>query len=154
MNQIPTLFLKVTITFIGIIALAICVFILPVGLRQEKMSGYAPIIIGLYAAVIPFFIALYNAVKLLSYIDKNKAFSILSVNCLKYIKYSAIIISLLFAAGMPYIYLVADQDDAPGVLAMALVIDSLSVIVAAGVAVLQKLFQNAVDIKSENDLTV
>ena len=41
----------------------------------------------MYVAAIPFFVALYQAFKLLSYIDKNQAFSELSVKALKKIKY-------------------------------------------------------------------
>jgi hypothetical protein len=45
------------------------------------------IFMDLYAAAIPFYFALYQAFKLLSYIDGNKAFSELSVKALKNIKY-------------------------------------------------------------------
>jgi len=118
------------------------------------MDGYDPILLGMYVPAIPFFIALYQAWKLLSYIDKNKAFSDLSVKALKNIKYCAITISALYAAGIPYIFYVADKDDAPGVAAMGLVIIFASVVIAAFAALLQKLLQNAIEIKSENDLTV
>jgi hypothetical protein len=55
---------------------------------------------------------------------------------------------------MPFIINAADTDDAPGVVAIGLVIIFASAIVAVFAAVLQKLVQNAVNIKSENDLTV
>ena len=60
----------------------------------------------------------------------------------------------MYAAGMPYVFYVADQDDAPGVVAIGLVIIGASFVIATAAAVFQKLVQNAVDIKSENDLTV
>jgi hypothetical protein len=60
----------------------------------------------------------------------------------------------MFAAGMPYIFNVADKDDAPGVVAMALVIIFASLVIGVFAAVLQKLLQSVVAIKSENDLTV
>ena len=92
--------------------------------------------------------------KLLNYIDKNKVFSDASIKALKNIKYSAIAISLLYAAGMPYILYVADKDDAPGVVLIGLVIIFASFVIATAAAVFQRLVQSAVEIKSENDLTV
>jgi hypothetical protein len=55
---------------------------------------------------------------------------------------------------MPYIFYVADKDDAPGVAAIGFAIIGLSFVIAVAAAVFQRLLQNAVDIKSENDLTV
>jgi hypothetical protein len=49
---------------------------------------------------------------------------------------------------------VANKDDAPGVLALALVIIIASAAVSVFAAVLQRLLQNAIAIKTENDLTV
>ena len=112
------------------------------------------VLIDLYASAIPFYFALYQAFKLLSYIDKNKAFSELSVKALKKIKYCAITISILYVLGMPLFYLIAEKDDAPGVIVIGLVIIFASMVIAVFAAVLQKLLQEAIDIKSENDLTV
>jgi hypothetical protein len=78
----------------------------------------------------------------------------LSVRALKNIKYCAITISALYAAGMPYIFYAADRDDAPGVIVIGLVIIFASSVIATFAAVLQKLLQNVVEIKSENELTV
>jgi hypothetical protein len=154
MDRGSTLLLKGVVILIGIAVLALCLFVLPVGIRAEDAGGYRPILVGLYVPAIPFFIALYQALKLLGYIDKNKAFSDLSVKAIDTIKYCAISISVLFAAGMPYIFSVADADDAPGVVALGFVIIFASIVIATFAAVLQKLIQNALDIKSENDLTV
>lgn len=149
-----TLFLKFIISLIGLGVLALCVFALPAGIISDETGAYRPILIGMYVPAIPFFIALFQTLKLLNYIHKNKVFSELSVNALKNIKYCAIAISALYTAGMPYIFYVADQDDAPGVAAIGFVIIFASMVIATAAAVFQKLLQNAVDIKSENDLTV
>ena len=154
MNQGSTLFLKSVIVLIGMVVLAICIFILPTGIRTDQTGYYSPILYGLYVTAVPFFIALYQALKLLSYIDKNKAFTELSVKALKNIKHCAMAISILFASGMPYIYYAADLDDAPGVVAIAFIIIFSSFVIATAAALFQRLFQNAVDIKSENDLTI
>lgn len=154
MKRGSTLFLRGVIVLIGLIVLALCIFALPAGISTDNTGDYRPILLGLYVPAIPFFFALYQSLKLLNYIDKNQAFTVLSVTAFKYIKYCAIAIGLLFMAGMPYIFQVADADDAPGVVLIGLVIAGASFVIATFSALLQKLVQNAVDIKSENDLTV
>ena len=139
---------------LALVVLAICVYVLPVGIATDNVGGYRYILIGLYVAAIPFFVALYQALRLLRYIDQESAFSNLSVKALETIKYCAITITGLFAAGMPYIYIVAERDDAPGVILIGLVITFASLVIATFAAILQRLVQQAVAIKSENDLTV
>src|SRR5258708_8967713 len=57
----------------------------------DLISIYAdPLIIYTYLGTIPFFVALYQAFKLLGYVDGNKVFSQLSVNAVRNIKYCAI----------------------------------------------------------------
>jgi hypothetical protein len=154
MNRGSTLFLKSVIVLIGLAVLGLCVFVLPSLIGTDRTGYYRPILIGMYVPAIPFFIALYQAIKLLNFIDKNKVFSEVSVKALKYIKYCAFAIGALYSMGMPYIYYAADRDDAPGVVAIGLVIIFASVVIAVAAAVFQRLLQNAVDLKSENDLTV
>jgi len=153
-KQPSTLVLRLSILLIGMLILAICVFGIPTTVGSFQLGGYDPILLGLYIPAIPFFIALYQAMKILSYIETKRAFSLSSVNAFRVIKYSALANSGLFALGMPYIFYVADQDDAPGVIAIALSIIFLSLVICAFASVIQKLVQYAVEIKSENDLTV
>lgn len=160
MNRMSTLFLKIAVILIGIPILALCIFLVPeiANYSAELLPNIAYIkylvFIYLYVTAIPFYFALYQAFKLLSYIDKNKAFSGLSVRALKKIKYCAVTISIFYAAGMPVFYLIADIDDAPGIIVIGLVIIFASMVIAVFAAVLQKLLKEAIDIKSENDLTV
>lgn len=154
MKRGSTIFLRGVIILIGLIVFGICAFGLPIALISDNVGYYRPILVGLYVPAIPYFIALYQAMKLLGLIDKNKAFSQAAVNTLKYIKYCAVIISVLFAAGMPYIYYAGERDDAPGVILLGLIIVFASFIIAIFAAVLERLIQNAVNIKHENDLTV
>jgi hypothetical protein len=159
MKIVTTLFLKIAVIFIGISVLALCIFLIPV-LADEVADflgvHYIKYIIFflLYGGALPFYIALYQAFKLLSYIDKNIAFSELSVRTLMRIKYCAISICGLHVLGLPLYYLVADKDDAPGLIFVGLVIPFASLVIAVFAAVLQRLLQEAINIKSENDLTV
>lgn len=146
---------------LGLIVLALCIFALP-SLWKGVAEADVPIvvtslhyiIIGLYISTIPFFIALLETMKLLSYIDKNTAFSEFSVKSLSKIKYCAIIISVLYFLFVPLLYPFAELDDAPGLLVFGFAIACMPVVIAVFAAVLQKLLQNAIDMKSENELTV
>ncbi|PGM91342.1 DUF2975 domain-containing protein [Bacillus cereus] len=160
MKQGSTLFLKTAIILIGIPVLALCIFLVP------NIGDYAAelfpdiafikylVLINLYATVIPFYFALYQAFKLVSFIDKGNAFSKLSVRALKKIKNCAITISILYVVGMPLFYLVAERDDAPGIIILGMLLIFASMVIAVFAAVLQRLLKDAIDIKSENDLTV
>ncbi|SFF04543.1 Protein of unknown function [Paenibacillus algorifonticola] len=55
---------------------------------------------------------------------------------------------------MPLFYLLAEKDDAPGIIVIGMVMIFASMVIAVFAAVLQKLLKEAIDIKSENDLTV
>ncbi|ASN06391.1 DUF2975 domain-containing protein [Virgibacillus necropolis] len=160
MKRGSTLFLKIAVILMGIPILALCIFVVPeIGnfaaeLYPEMAYMKYLVLIVMYAAAIPFYFALYQAFKLLSYIDKNKAFSELSVSALKIIKYCAITISTLYVAGMPLFFLMAEKDDAPGIILIGMVIIFASFVIAVFAAVLQKLLKDAINIKSENDLTV
>lgn len=148
--RLETLFLKIVVILIGIPVLALCIFWLP------GFANYLHylVLIGVYATAISFFFALYQTLKLLSYIDKNKAFSELSVTALKHIKYCAITIGVLYGGLIPLLIPIADADDAPGLAGIPLIIIFASMAVAVFAAVLQKILKSAIDIKSENDLTV
>jgi hypothetical protein len=137
-----------------------CIFLVPeIGdVAAKLLPEFANIkylvSIVLYASAIPFYFALYQAFKLLRYIDKNKAFSQLSVKALRNIKFCAITIISLHVLVLPLFYLFAEKDDAPGVIFVGLVVPFASMMIAVFAAVLQKLLKNAIDIKSENDLTI
>lgn len=160
MKRGTTLFLKAAVILIGIPVLALCIFLVPeianfaAELYPEMTYIQFLVYLDLYASAIPFYIALYQAFKLLGYIDNNKAFSELSVRVLKNIKYCAITISSVYVAGMPLFYLIAEKDDAPGIIVIGLIIIFASMVIAVFAAVLQSLLTEAIELKSENDLTV
>ncbi|MEH7178111.1 DUF2975 domain-containing protein [Neobacillus vireti] len=158
MKRGSTLFLRMAVFLIGTPVLALGIFGLTWLAKNPANPDYShilyPIVIGMYLSVIPFFAALYQAFKLLGYIDKSQAFSELSVKALKNIKIAAITISGLYVVILPFVYLVAELDDAPGLIIIGMVPIFASMVIAVFAAVLQRLLKEAIDIKSENDLTV
>lgn len=160
MNRGSTFFLRVVVYLIGIAVFMLCIFGLPWIANEASESSSEissllyPVLIGMYVAAIPFFIALYQALRLLSFIDKDNAFSESSVRALRNIKFCAVTISTVYMVVMPFFYFIGEKDDAPGVILIGLIIIFASMVIAVFAAVLQKLLKNAIDIKSENDLTV
>lgn len=153
MKKSSTIFLRAIIYLIGLAVAGLCIILLGVSIVGNA-GIFLPLIFGILATAVPFFFALYQTLLLLSYIDKNNAFSELSVKAIKNIKHSAGVISVLYAFIMPYIIYVADKDDAPGAVIIGLMFICTSFVIAVFAAVLEQLLQNAIDIKSENDLTV
>lgn len=158
MKQGSTLFLKLAIIVIGSPVLVLCILGLYWLISNPSNPQYAyilyPIIIGIYVSAVPFYIALYNAFRLLTYIDKSKAFSQSSVKALNNIKYCAITISALYTLLMPFVYILADKDDAPGAIIIGMLPIFASMVISVFAAVLERLLQEAINIKSENDFTI
>ena len=158
LKQGSTLFLKIVISVIGILTLAGLIWFPQTEGRAANLdlvSIYAdPIIIYTYLASTPFFVALYQALKLLGYVDQNKVFSQLAVNAVRNIKYCAFIIPVLILLGEAFIVFGVKGEDAAGPVALGIFATFASVVIATGAAIFEKLLQNAVDLKSENDLTV
>jgi hypothetical protein len=159
MKRASIIFLQTVIVLFGIVVLAILIRAPLTEGRAANLdlfSIYAdPFILYGYAASIAFFVALYKAFKLLGYIRQNNVFSSNSVGALKSIKYCAIALSILIVAAGIYIMLFHDKDDDPaGFISLCVLTTFVSIIVATTAAIFEKILQNAIDLKSENDLTI
>ena len=158
MKRGSTLFLKVVIALIAIGLLAGMIRFPQTEGRAANLdliSIYTdPFIIYLYIASIPFFVALFQAFKLLNFIDANKAFSKGAVTTLKNIKFASLSLIGFIVVALLYIGFFVQGDDLAGPTMLGILASFAAAVIATAAAVLQKLLQNAVDIKSENDLTV
>jgi len=159
MKRISIVFLQAVIVLIGIVTLVILIW-LPLtegrATNLDLLNIYSDkfILYG-YTTSIPFFVALYNAFKLLGCIGQNKVFSTNAVNTLNNIKYCAIVLSILIVAAGLFIRFTHNKEDDPaGFLAICIVTTFVSIVVATAAAIFEKILQNAVDMKSENDLTI
>lgn len=159
MSKSSTMFLKFVVLVLALAVLAVCVLVLPAlwqGVEGDQMFAdwVRGIIIGMYVSGIPFYFALYQSFRLLNLIDKDQAFSDHAVHALRMIKFSALAISGVYIATMPFFFMIGEYDDAPGVIAIGIAVIFASFVVAVFAYVLQKLLRSAIDIKTENDLTV
>lgn len=159
MKRSSTVFLQGVLVLIGIVALVIMIR-LPLtegrAANLDLVSVYAdPFILYGYAASLAFFVALYQAFRLLGYIGRNEVFSLRSVNALRTIKYCAIIVSISIAAAGLYVRAFHTPDDDPaGFIALCIVTTFTSIVTATAAAVFERTLRSAVEMKSENDLTV
>src|SRR6266545_5523865 len=97
MKRSLTIFLQIVIVLIGIGALALMLWEPHIEGRNAHATLFEIYFKDLflaygYLASIPFFVALYQAFKLLGYVDVNNIFSQPAVKAVRNIKYCAIII--------------------------------------------------------------
>jgi hypothetical protein len=161
MKQSSTLILKVVLGLIAIVVLAGMLWFPQTEGRAANLDliniYLDPFIIYIYVASTPFFVGLYQAFKLLNLIDANKAFSQGAVNTLKNMKLASLSLIGFIALALFYIRFFAPlgvDDDSAGPTMLGIVMSLAFGVIATAAGVFQKLLQNAVDIKSENDLTV
>lgn len=158
MKRSSTMFLQVVIVLIGIGALAILLWEPHVEGRNAHATLFQiyfndPFLAYAYVASIPFFVALYQAFKVLGYAGQDKVFSPAAVKALRTIKYCAIGI-IGFVAGAEIFIMLNDSDDRAGGVFIGILITLGSIVIATAAAMFERILQNAVEIKSENDLTV
>ena len=155
-----TIFLQVVIVLVGIGALALMLWEPHLEGRNAHATPFEiyfkdPFLAYAYLASIAFFAALFQAFKLLGYIRQDKVFSLDSVRALRIIKYCATALVAMIGAAVAYISIAArGKDDPAGGVAVGVVMIFVSVVIATAAAVFERLLQNAVEMKSENDLTV
>jgi hypothetical protein len=158
MKRSSILFLRFVLSLIAIGVFAFMVWFPQAegrAVNLDLISIYTdPFIIYCYIASVPFFIGLYQAFKLLNFIDANKAFSQGAINTIKYIKFASLSLIVFIVLAMFYIRFFAHGDDPAGPTALGIIVTFAIAVIATASAVFQKLLQNAVDLKSENDLTV
>lgn len=160
MKKSSTLFLQAVLILIGIGALALLLWEPHLEGRNVNATLFEiyfkdPFLAYAYTGSIAFFVALFQAFKVLGYVRQNKTFSPVTVKAFKTIKYSAITLVGFIVGAEVYIWTVMrGKDDIAGGVAMGLILIFVSTIVATVAAVFEKTLQSAVDMKSENDLTV
>ena len=157
MKRGSTIFLRIVIVLIGIGALAFMLWEPHVeGVNKNAtlfQMYFNSFVAYAFIASIPFFVALYQAFKLLGYVGANKVFSREAVKALRIMKYCAL--TIIGFVALSVIFMIhGDRDDRPAGVFMRMLVTFPSIVVATAAAMFEQILQKAVDIKSENDLTV
>lgn len=158
MKRSSIIFLQTVVVLIGIAALGVLLLEPQVEGRnahatqievyfKDSLLAYA------YVASIPFFVVLYQAFKVLGYAGKNQVFSPEAVKGLRIIKYCGRALIGFVVLGV-ILLLFNESDDRPPIIMMGLIGSFISLVIATSAAIFERILQNAVEIKSEHDLTV
>ena len=158
LKRSSTAFLQSVIVLIGIGTLALLLWEPHVEGRNAHATVFEvyfkdPFLAFAYFASIPFFVALYQGFVVLGYAGQNKVISPAAVKALRTIKFCAIAMIGFVAVGEFFI-MMNDSDDRAGGVFMGVLIAFGSIVMATAAATFERVLQNAVEMKSENDLTV
>jgi hypothetical protein len=130
--------------------LALFIFWLPeIAIRDAKVhpdTAYflSPFLVCAYGFCITFSVVLYQAFKLLTYIERNNAFSELSLKSLKVIKKCTFAVIFFIVLGLVSLKVLSKVtgDDAAGPISLSLMGILVTSTVATFVSVLQKPIKN------------
>lgn len=142
MKRSSTIFLQVVIVLIGILALALMLWEPQIEGRNVHATLFAiyfndPFLAYAYIASIPFFVALYQAFKVLEYAGQDKVFSQAAVKGVQSIKYCAIAIIGLVTLGEIFIML-GNSDDRAGGVFMGILVTLGSIAIATAAAMFEQ----------------
>jgi hypothetical protein len=160
MKRGSIIFLQIVITLFGLGILAFLLIMPHFEGRNTNSTVFEvyfkdPFLAYVYVASIPFFLGVYQAIKVLGCVGHNKMFSPETVKALRIIKHCAIaIIGFVVVSAVFFTLSDPADDDGPQGVVMRLFVIFASTIVATTAAMFERILQNGVEIKSENDLTV
>jgi hypothetical protein len=159
MKRSSIIFLQVVVVLIGMGALTLLLWepqIEGVNAHATNFEIYFkdPFLALVYIGSIPFFIALHQAFKVLGYAGQNKIFSQAAVKALRTIKYCALAIIGFVVVEEIFIMLNHGSDDPAGGVFMGGLITFGSIVIVTAAAMFERILQNAVNMKSENELTI
>jgi len=143
-------FLRLVIVVIAIGAVAVLLWEPQIEGRNAQATPFEiyfkdPFLAYAYVASIPFFMALYQAFKLLGYVGANRVFSQASITALRTIKFCALAIVGFVVAGENIFILFNDSDDRAGGVAIGIVIAFGSLAVTAAAAMFEGILRDAVE---------
>lgn len=153
-----TAFLRAVTVLVGLVVLAGLVFEPHVEGRNlhatpAEIYLHDPFLLFVYVGSIPFFIALFQAFKLLGYVGSGEsAFSAHSLRASRRIRDGARVTIGFVVVGVVILMFVGEER--PVALFLGLLPTLALLTVASSAALFERLLQRAVDLQAENDLTV
>jgi hypothetical protein len=159
MKRSATVFLQLVTVLVGAGAFALLLWEPHIEGRNANATTFQiyfndPFLAYVYVGSILFFVALYQAFKVLGYAGRNQVFAPAAVKSLRTIKYCAIATIGFVAGAEGFLLLGSGDDDRAGGVVMGIGIAFAFIVVAAAAATFERILQSAVELKSETDLTV
>jgi hypothetical protein len=144
MKRSSTIFLQAVVVLIGIAAFVFLLWEPQIEGRNAHATLYEiyfndPFLAWAYSASIAFFVALYQAFKLLTDVRRDRIFSLRSLRALQIIKYCGIVLMGFVAVGVAYLFIVVrGEDDIAGGVAMGIFVALVSAAIAIAAAVFER----------------
>lgn len=144
-----TIFLQIVVVLIGVGALALMLWEPHLEGRNAHATLFQiyfndPFLAYAYIASISFFVALYQAFKVLGYARQNTVFSQAAVKAMRTIRYCAMAIVGFVAIGEIFI-MFGNSDDRAGGVFMGILIAVAAVVIAAAAKMFELLLQDAIE---------
>ena len=139
--------LQTVVILIGIAAVALLLWEPQLEGRNAHASWYQiyfndPFLAFVYLASTPFFVALYQGVKVLGYADRQSEFQQDGARALRTIR-SCAIATLVFVVAGELIIMFNDSDDRAGGVFMGLLVATGSVLIALAATRFERMWRNA-----------
>jgi hypothetical protein len=148
MKRSLTIFLQAVIVALGISTLAFMLWEPHLEGRNVHATLFEiyfkdPFLAYAYIASISFFVALYQIFQVLGYVRQNKTSSPATMKALRTIKYCAMILVAFVVGAEGYLFIVQRkvEEDIAGGVAMGLLVIFVSVVMATGAAVFERILQ-------------
>jgi len=144
-----TIFLQIVVVLIGVGAFALMLWEPHLEGRNAHATLFQiyfndPFLAYAYIASISFFVALYQAFKVLGYARQNTVFSQAAVKAMRTIRYCAMAIVGFVAIGEIFI-MFGNSDDRAGGVFMGILIAVAAVVIAAAAKMFELLLQDAIE---------
>ena len=152
------MFLRAVTVLVGLVVLAGLVFEPHVEGRNMDATPaeiylHDPFLLFVYVGSIPFFMALFQAFRLLGYVGSGEsAFSVHSLRASRLIRDGARVTIGFVVVGVVILMFVGEER--PVALFLGLIPTLALLTIASSAALFERLLQRAVDLQAENDLTV
>ena len=156
MKRGSTIFLQVVIALLGVGVLALLLWEPQVEGRNVNATQFEiyfkdPFLAYIYLAFVPFFVGLYQALKILGYARRNEIFSPHSVRALRIIKYCALTTAIFIVGAEAYIFIfVRGTDDVAGGVMMGAFIILVCAVTGTAAAVCERILQKSVDTRQSS----
>jgi hypothetical protein len=128
--------MKVMLIIAGLGVLFLDLYVLPLaiivgGNNDYIMMPYLMVIyLSIYIMSFPFFVILFKAFITLNLIKVEQFYSLKTVKNFQLIKVCAYSITLVVFVDLPFLYFLADYEDAPGLLLIGIIIFGVSLFIA------------------------
>lgn len=144
---VPIRFLQAVLVLAGLGALAFMLWEPHVEGRNAhatlgEIYFHDPFLAYAYFASIPFFMALYQAIRILGYVARSRALSPATLKSLRVIRFCALALIGFAALGEIFIFL-SDSDDRAGGVFIGVLIVFGSAVVTAGAVTLERVVREA-----------